>query len=373
MKKLSVVLCLVIFLFLFSSSKTLALDAPNLTSPLLGSTTDDTSPTLSWNWGGTCVSPPANCYRVQVDDQADFSSSDKKDHYTSTTSYSPQLTDGTWYWRVEAKDSTSTWSPWTQVWNFTIDQSNPPPPPPPTPNPPPPSSAINVSLSEFMPNPSEGQEWVEIYNRGATAANLAGWKIDDALGGSSPSSLGESFLIEPAGFALFYFGSKLNNDGDTLRILKADNTEVEVVNFGTTTKGVSFAKDEKGAWQQTITPTPGRANKISKSSVLSATNNETDSQLSKNTQDLGQAVLKNLAATISSHSQKPVNTNQLPVPKSPSNIFLPVIFVGSGLILILASILVYAIKTGIIKKPLFRKGKAPEENSSSASEGFSSD
>lgn len=138
----------------------LAAEVPTLKSPASLSTTDDTSPTLSWSWTGNCPES-GSCFRVQVDDQADFVSL-RKDYYTSNTSYSPQLEEGTWYWQVKAKDS-SGWSGWSQVWNFTIAQTSSPttePTPSQTPAPTsqaPSSDNLKITLSEIYPAPNSGE------------------------------------------------------------------------------------------------------------------------------------------------------------------------------------------------------------------------
>lgn len=268
-----------IFFFLISTSNVLAINAPSLESPLSESTTN-ASPTLSWNWLGTCASS-GSCYRVQVDDQQDFSSP-AKDYYTSNNSYGPQLSASTWYWRVKAKDSTNTWSDWSSVWNFTIGQDNSSPTPAATPNPsssPATSGNLNISLSEFMPNPAEGNEWTEIKNNSSQTVNVGGYKIDDIEGGSSPFTIPAGSQIVSGGFAVFYFSARLNNEGDTVRLLTPDNAVLESYSYSGSTKGVSFAKDGAGNWQQTSTPTPGAVNQI----TIPAPQNSSSASKSKTT------------------------------------------------------------------------------------------
>lgn len=65
---------------------------------------------------------PNNPYRIQVDDNSNFSSV-YRDYNTKNTYYTPVLTDGIWYWKVKAKDSSGTWSDWSSVWSFTLVKS----------------------------------------------------------------------------------------------------------------------------------------------------------------------------------------------------------------------------------------------------------
>lgn len=237
-----------------------AANIPTLESPQSGSTTSDTSPTLSWSWSGTCAES-ASCYRVQVDDFSDFSSPNK-DYYTSNTNYSPQLSLGTWHWRVKAKDSAG-WSDWSQVWNFTISQdsqsSTPTSTATPTTNSPQTSSNFEVSLSEIYPAPNSGEkEWVEVFNPNSQSVDLTNWKFADAAG--NKKSL--SGAISANSWAYFEYSSGwLNNSGDTVGLLDATGNSVENYSYSEIGKGLAWAKDS-GGWLQTSTPTKGAANQI---------------------------------------------------------------------------------------------------------------
>ncbi len=118
----------------------------------------------------------------------------------------------------------------------------------------------NIYLSEFMPDPSEGQEWVEIYNDNDDTADLSGWKIDDIEGGSSPQHFNAQIPAKSY-FVLYLDSAKLNNDGDSVRLIKPDESEVDKATYESSQDGVSWAKDG-GEWKQTSTPTPGSANQI---------------------------------------------------------------------------------------------------------------
>ena len=119
-----------------------------------------------------------------------------------------------------------------------------------------------ITLSEFMPNPSGGSEWAEVYNPNTFELNISGWKIDDIEGGSSPFTIPADTKINAKSYKVFSFSSKLNNSGDSIRLLNPSGVVTEKYDFGDTQKGLSFAKDTKGAWQLTTSPTPGSANKI---------------------------------------------------------------------------------------------------------------
>mgnify|MGYP001558583145 CR=1 FL=1 len=119
------------FIILFIPQATFALDPPQLSSPSDGSTISSVK--LEWNQPSYQVCSANNSYRIQVDDNPSFSPSSEIDKktYTKNTNYSPQLTEGAWYWRVMARDeSCSAWSSWSNVWTFTFSNAAIPSPSP---------------------------------------------------------------------------------------------------------------------------------------------------------------------------------------------------------------------------------------------------
>lgn len=117
-------------------------------------------------------------YRIQVDDNPNFGSLNK-DYYTANTSYTPSLSEGTWYWRVKAKDSSGTWSDWSSVWRFTYTTSNPSPTPSssptPTPTPTSPTSSSNpspaITISNIPSSTDVNQQFNVIVNLSSFPAN----------------------------------------------------------------------------------------------------------------------------------------------------------------------------------------------------------
>ena len=99
--------------------------APALSSPPDGSTTGDDTPTIAWTSASGATS-----YRIQVDDDAGFSSP-QVDLSTSSTTYTPgsALADGTYHWRVRASNACGG-SPWSVARSLTVDTPCPTPPAP---------------------------------------------------------------------------------------------------------------------------------------------------------------------------------------------------------------------------------------------------
>jgi hypothetical protein len=104
-----------------------------------------------------------------------------------------------------------------------------------------------VILSEFLPNP-EGSlttEWIELYNREDTAVSLAGWRIGDSTGVSSPfpalALSAHEYLIvaeDSLAFRQFYQAftgnlatvtgwPTLNNSADLVRLIDSFSLEAD--------------------------------------------------------------------------------------------------------------------------------------------------
>lgn len=136
------------------------------------------------------------------------------------------------------------------------------PSPPPSSTPTDTYSDGGIVLSEFLPNPSEGEEWVEIRNENEFEVNLVDWFIDDVEeGGGRPVKF--SLTLTPFGFGMIPVGRYyFNNGGDVIRLLRPDGVEVERYSYNYGERDCSFAKDKEGKWRLTSDPTPGEANSI---------------------------------------------------------------------------------------------------------------
>ena len=149
----------------------------------------------------------------------------------------------------------------------------------------------NIILTEFMPNPDGGSEWAEVYNPNNFAVDAGGWKIDDVEGASSPYTVENGTEIGPKNYRVFSFSSKLNNSDDTIRLLDPQGKVIESYTYKESTKAASFAKNSSGAWQLTLTPTPGSPNKFTQSNETATTTYPKNSNISG--QSLGSKTAQN--------------------------------------------------------------------------------
>jgi hypothetical protein len=124
-----------------------------------------------------------------------------------------------------------------------------------------PTAAPDVIVTEALPRPgSDDEERIELWNRGATAATLDGWTLDDAEGGSKPFALAGATI--PANDFLIIAKSQsklaLNDDGDEVRLISPASVIVSATAYKKAPVGQAWAL--VGDVWQWAEPTPGAAN-----------------------------------------------------------------------------------------------------------------
>lgn len=136
----------------------------------------------------------------------------------------------------------------------------------------------DLLINEIFPNPADGSEWIEIINTTDQEIELAGWTIWDGRG----KIFDLSTVIAPDDYWLITLTShKLNNDGDQVQ-LKFGEEVMDSVTYGDWEdedvsdnalcpgQGHALARalgavdndHDSEDFFLTITPTPGRVNKI---------------------------------------------------------------------------------------------------------------
>jgi hypothetical protein len=119
-----------------------------------------------------------------------------------------------------------------------------------------------ICLSEVMPKPAEGEEWIELYNSEMTK-DIGGLIIADIAGATKQFKVPEGTQIAEGGYLVIYkkdTGITLNDDGDGVALIDGTGKVFdETGNLGPASSGVSFAFDGS-SWKPTSKPTPGGAN-----------------------------------------------------------------------------------------------------------------
>jgi hypothetical protein len=106
----------------WSSVRTFAIDivppsAPMLVSPENGAAENDLTQTFTWT-----QPEPDVTYWIQIDDEAGFSQPYVYENWAvMDNSYTHAFSrNGTYYWRVSARDTAYNWSPWSENYELTI-------------------------------------------------------------------------------------------------------------------------------------------------------------------------------------------------------------------------------------------------------------
>jgi hypothetical protein len=106
----------------WSDSRQITIDtrgprAPNLISPLNGSTIVDNIPTFDWSDVNGAVT-----YELEVDNSSSFINPNINQTNLISSTYTPtgSLSDGTWYWRVRCQDYLGNWGTWSSISRFNI-------------------------------------------------------------------------------------------------------------------------------------------------------------------------------------------------------------------------------------------------------------
>ncbi|RJS47354.1 lamin tail domain-containing protein [Nocardioides cavernaquae] len=125
-----------------------------------------------------------------------------------------------------------------------------------------------IKVNEFMPAPSTGNEWIELYNPTAVAVDVSGYKVDDLVnGGGAPKTIPAGTVIPAGGRWVFEFASGfLNNTGtDWARYTSPGGVELDAKSYNWPTSQsnkVIHRIGDGGAWCDTasLSVTKGTAN-----------------------------------------------------------------------------------------------------------------
>jgi hypothetical protein len=119
-----------------------------------------------------------------------------------------------------------------------------------------PYTAQSVLINEFVSDPVDGVEWIEIVNTTEDEIDLTGWTVKDAT--TSKTALSTQSLPGHAYFVLQNPKGKLNNDGDSIFLFDPTGATIDAISYDKTTapqKGKSLARTEDGSWKSGD-PTP---------------------------------------------------------------------------------------------------------------------
>lgn len=102
---------------------TLAPDIPQLVYPENGAVINNDTPSLEWRSVSENSNPVR--YHIQIDNDPDFTSINIENSWQLDNCFSPDLSDGTWYWRVFPKDNVGNIGESSNPFSFTVDVAMP--------------------------------------------------------------------------------------------------------------------------------------------------------------------------------------------------------------------------------------------------------
>ncbi|MFA5133403.1 MAG: lamin tail domain-containing protein [Patescibacteria group bacterium] len=142
-------------------------------------------------------------------------------------------------------------------------------------SPPPPITEVETSSAEYgdvvvnetVPNPAEGKEWIELLNISQKTINLSGWKISDG----SAIIYDLEGALSPGAFLTIEINNRLNNSGDAIYLSDGSEKSIFQMVYGdwqnsklpAPEKGQSLARNEKGDYQTSLSPTKNSNNNFS--------------------------------------------------------------------------------------------------------------
>lgn len=123
-----------------------------------------------------------------------------------------------------------------------------------------------VILTEFMACPTEGNEWIELYNTSSSTIQVTNWQIIDAANNKKTIT----GTIAPYSFSAFeWSGSLLNNAGDSFKVITSTGQTLAEASYTKCTPGISFVY-ENGEWTGAL-PSPNQETEVSENTKPTAT------------------------------------------------------------------------------------------------------
>lgn len=142
-----------------------------------------------------------------------------------------------------------------------------------------------IKINEFLPNPEDGDEWIELYNPTTSSLDLADGLLCDNRDTSCTIATTSGTIAAQSWTTFFLNGSHLNNNDDSIILKNPDEIIIDQVNYGTDAlpapeKGQAVARKNDGAdsdadtdWAITTSLTPGSSNVVVEPVIPTPVNN----------------------------------------------------------------------------------------------------
>lgn len=186
------------------------------------------------------------------------------DSTADNTSHSVEVTglneDTTYYYRVVSRDALGN-EEYSPEYEFTFSKSDPK------------AGVGDIVMNEIMPDPEgsdSGNEWIEIYNKGAASVDISGYYVTDENTGTKREIVPGGTSLASGDYYVFELSVQiLRNSGESVSLFNASDTLLDEYTYGTATEDKTIARlpDGDGPW---IDPegTPGSDNELTKDEKL---------------------------------------------------------------------------------------------------------
>ena len=123
------------------------------------------------------------------------------------------------------------------------------------------AASSNVVLNETHPQPTAGADWIELYNMSTSEVDISSWKLlDTAI--SPMKTVPDGTKLGPNTFLVFEVSNRLNNSGDTIKLVDTNGAEIDLFNYTSSTENKSYSRipNGKGEWFGNQNPTKEASN-----------------------------------------------------------------------------------------------------------------
>ena len=118
-----------------------------------------------------------------------------------------------------------------------------------------------VVINEFLPNPSFGDDWIELYNLEDNEVDISNWGVEDST--SKMKTFDSGTRISGKGFFNFSVGSRLNKNGDTIKLVDESGQIKDETSYSFdpgTDVSMGRCPDGSGSFSSLSSTTPGSTN-----------------------------------------------------------------------------------------------------------------
>ncbi|MBM7841545.1 hypothetical protein JOD20_000152 [Herpetosiphon giganteus] len=167
---------------------------------------------------------------------------------TDTFDYASSVFERTW---SRMPDGAATWQAASRASPAMANRQNSSPEP------------NQLLINEVLAWPTSGEEFVELYNAGATPIDLSGWWLDDqANTGGAALRIPDDTIIAPRSWYSISSSGLLNDNGDLVRLLDYRLQEYAVWNYSSALQGLSAGRWPDGGlnWYSGMRASPNNRN-----------------------------------------------------------------------------------------------------------------